>query len=91
MQKLRAGELLLVEIIVYILLWIVNDYLASMLSLILAGICLMVLLFSLAAELIEKSNVPRWFFSMLVVSVLAPLIAAALFIGFSGPPSWLLE
>ncbi len=92
MRKLRTGELLLIEIIIYILLWFANDFLATMLTVIQAGLCLLVLLFSGVAELIEKSNVPRWFYNILWVSIVAPIIAAALYIGLTGGlPSWIYE
>ncbi len=92
MQKIRASEVLLIEIILYILLWFANDFLATMLTVIQAGLCFLVLLFSLVAEWIEKSNVPRWFFNILWVSIVAPLLAAAIYIGFTGGlPTWIYE
>lgn len=89
MRKIRPLELLLSEMVIYILLWMINDYLATMLSLILGGIFLFILLFSLIVELIERSKVPRWYFSFLLVSVIAPVLAAAIYIGINGGLDWM--
>lgn len=91
MKKMRAGEILLAEMIIYLLLWFVNEYLATMLSLIFGSICLLILLISLIVEWIERSKVPRWYFMLMLMSVLAPLLTALLFVGINGGLTWLRE
>lgn len=88
-MRLRPVEILLLEIVIYLGLWLWNDYLATLLSLTFAGIFLFILLISLLAEWIERSKVPRWYYSLMIVSILAPLIAAALFLLFTGSLPWL--
>jgi len=60
-------------------LYLLNDYVATLLALILGGLALVGLLFSLLFELVESSKVPRAYFSILVLSILAPLTAAILY------------
>lgn len=89
MPKIRPLEILLVQVIIYLFLWIFDDYLASMLSLIIGGIMLFILLMSLVVELVERSKVPRWYFYFLGVSVLAPLIAGLVYLLISGGLGWM--
>ena len=72
-------EVFLVEAIVYLLLWMWNDYVATILTLSFTAIALFILLVSLVAELIERSKVPRWYFGLMVISVVTPLIVGVFF------------
>jgi len=90
MRNLRPVELLLIQIVIYFLLWMWDEYMATLLSLIWGGICLLVLLTSLVVEWIEKSNVPKWYFSFLWVSVLAPIMAAVIYSGIIGGIKWMV-
>jgi hypothetical protein len=72
-------ELLLAEIAAYLILWLLNDYLATLLSLVFGVIFLVILIATSIVELIEPSRVPRWYFKLMIVSVLAPLIAALVY------------
>jgi hypothetical protein len=91
MRSLSALEVFLLEIVVYLILWFSNDYLAVVLSLIFAGVLLVALLLALASELIERSKVPRRYFTIMVLSILAPFIVAAVFWAIQGPPDWLFR
>lgn len=89
MSKIRTTEILLIEVIIYLILWFFNEYLATMLSLILGTICLLILLISLVVEWIEHSKVPRWYFAFMFMSVLAPILAAIIYLGISGNMDWM--
>ena len=49
-----------------------------------AVIALFILLISLIAELLERSKVPRAYFWSMLVSVIAPILTAAIFVLFLG-------
>jgi len=89
MPRIRAIEIFLIEIVIYLLLWLYNDYMASLLSIIFASICLLILLISLIVEAIERSKVPRWYYWFLAASVFAPIIAAIIYILISGDLDWM--
>ena len=92
MLKLGPLEILFIETIFYFLLWMANDYLATMFSLILGSIFFLILLVSLIVEFIERSRVPRWYFTFMAMSVAAPILAAAIFFGVSGGTmEWMTE
>ncbi len=76
--------LFLIETIVFLAIWLMNDYLASLLSIILPVICFALLIISLIAERLEKSNVPKFYFQSMVVTIFAPLCAAILYITIMG-------
>ncbi|MCB0560782.1 MAG: hypothetical protein H6573_01375 [Lewinellaceae bacterium] len=89
MQRIRPIEAMLGEVVIYLLIWIANDYMAAMLSLIFGSIFLLILLTSLVVELVEKSKVPRWYFIFMGLSVLAPIIAALLYTLINQGLGWL--
>ena len=89
MQRIRPIEIMLGEVVIYLIIWIANDYMAAMLSLIFGSIFLLILLTSLVVELVEKSKVPRWYFIFMGLSVLAPIIAALLYTLINQGLGWL--
>jgi hypothetical protein len=88
MPKLRAIELLLIQVIFYLLLWLFNDYIATYLSLIFGSICFFILLFTGIAELLERSKVSRKYFLFMLMSVIAPVLAAMIFFFLGGEITW---
>ncbi len=88
MERIRPVEILLIEVVIYLIIWVANDYMAAMLSLIFGGIFLLILLASLAMELVERSKVPRLYFTFMWLSVLAPVIAAILYFLINRGMEW---
>lgn len=89
MERIRPFEIFLVQMAVYLLLWIFNEYLATLLSLVFGSICLLILLISLIVEVIERSKVPRWYFLFMGASVLAPFLAALIYLVIGGGLEWM--
>lgn len=83
-MKLSLLEILALEMALWLGLWLYSDYLATLLTLIIVAIVFAILLIALVAEWIEPSRVPRRYFWIMAISVLAPLLTAGLFIGFQG-------
>ena len=73
-------EIFLLEVVVWLGLWLLSDYLATLLTLIISAIVLAVLLIALTAEWIERSKVPRRYFHVMLLSIVAPVAAAALYL-----------
>lgn len=84
MKNLKPLELFLIQIIIYSILWLSNDYIATFLSLTFTAIFFFILLVSIIAEWIEPSKVPRWYFKFMLVSIIAPLVAGIFFVGIMG-------
>lgn len=89
MRALRSFEVFLIEVIVYIILWLSNEYLATMLSLIFGSICFFILTIALIAEWLEKSNINKNYFYFMAVSTLAPIVAAIIYLAIFGELAWL--
>lgn len=79
-NRLSLLEIFLLESVVWLALWLFNDYLATLLTIILTAIVFAVLMIALIAEWIERSKVPRKYFGVMGVSVLAPLVTALIYV-----------
>jgi hypothetical protein len=89
LKTLGSMEAFLVQVVLYLLLWLWDDYLAAVLSLIFGGIALSVLLLAKVTEWIEPSNAPKAYYRLMVVFSLAPLVAAVLGLLLGRGVSWL--
>ncbi|MEM9919204.1 MAG: hypothetical protein AAF990_13970 [Bacteroidota bacterium] len=89
MLGLRPLEIFLLQFILYMALWLWNDYLASLISLVFGAIFLFIFLLSLILEWIERSKVPRAYFILMLLSVLAPALAAICYLYLFQGVSWL--
>ena len=74
----------LIQFIIYTALWLISDFTATLVTLVFTAIFIFVLIISLIAEFIEPSKVPPWYFRFMIVSILAPIIAAGIFVGIMG-------
>jgi len=89
--RLTLLEIFLIEMVFWLGLWLSNDYLATLLTLTIGAIVLSVLLIALAAEAIEPTKVPRRYFWIMAVSILAPVLAAGLYVLLFGGKLGFLE
>ncbi len=88
--RLSLLEIFLLEMVLWLGLWLSNDYLATLLTLTIGAIVLSVLIIALAAEAIERSKVPRKYFWVMAISILAPLLAMGIYVLlFGGRLLWL--
>lgn len=78
--RLSLPEIFLLEVVAWLGLWLLNDYLATLLTLILGAIVSAVLAIALIAEAIERSKVPRRYFYIMLLSIAAPVCAAGLYL-----------
>ncbi|MBL7797905.1 MAG: hypothetical protein JNJ90_15535 [Saprospiraceae bacterium] len=84
-HRLSLSEIFLLELAIWLAVWLLNDYMAALLTVIVSAIVLAVLVIALLAEAIERSKVPRWYFWVMGLSILASLGAALLYaVLFSG-------
>ncbi|MEY3241288.1 MAG: hypothetical protein RIR11_2726 [Bacteroidota bacterium] len=79
MPKLSLLEIFLIEILVWMGLWLANEYLASLLTFILTPIVFAVLVIARISEFIERSKVPRIYFGVMLISTIAPILAALVY------------
>lgn len=71
--------LFLAQFIFYLVLFLLNDYLGTVLSLIMGSICLALWVLSRVVEWIQASRVSKVFYRAMFLSALAPLAAILLY------------
>jgi len=90
MQRFGAIELFVIEFILFALLWLISDYVGTLLSLGVSLTAFFILIISLIAEWIEPSKVPRWYFVFMMVTVFTPLLVGGIMIYiFEGELDWM--
>lgn len=70
--------------VIWLGLWLSNDYVATLLTLTIGAIVSAVLIIALIAELIERSKVPKRYFQIMGISILSIVLAALFYV-------WLFE
>ena len=82
--RLTLFEIFMLETVVMLGLWLLNDYVAALLTLILAAVVSAVLIIALISEWIERTKVPKKYFQAMGLSVLALVCAAVIYLAVSG-------
>lgn len=88
LDRLVSLESFLTQVVIYLLIWLLNDYLAVVLSLIFGGIALSVYVISKLVELVETSRVPKVYYRFMVMCFTAPALAAIVGILLRNGLSW---
>lgn len=87
--RLSLLEIFLLELVCYLVIWLLNEYLATLLTFILTAIVFAVLVIAGISEMIEQSKVPRQYFYIMALSVVAPVLAALVYLFiFGGNIKW---
>jgi hypothetical protein len=74
----RSVELALIELIIFMLLWFWDSFIAFYFTLALSFVCLAVFIISLIAEWIEPSRINKFYFYAMGISVFVPWVAAGI-------------
>lgn len=77
-------EIFLIQVLCYTLLWLFDNYAATLISIIFPVLFFFLLLVAGLAELIDRSKIPRWYFIFMILSILAPIITAIIFVTVVG-------
>ena len=88
-MRIGLVEIVLIQIVLYLLLWITDEFTASLLCVVIPVIFFSVLVIALIAEWIEPSKVPRIFFMTLGVSIVIPIITLISYFMIFGTFGWL--
>ncbi len=79
LAKLSLGEIFLLQLILWLLLWLFNDYVATLLTLCVGAVVSAVLLVALLSEAVERSKVPKRYFYVMAISIVAIISAAGIY------------
>jgi len=81
---ITAIEILLVQVVVFMILWIFLPFWASLLTFIIPMIGVPILLIALIAELLERTRISRLYFVVMFVTILVPPAVAFIYNFLSG-------
>lgn len=89
--RINLVIILLLQAVIYSGIWLWNEYVAVYLSLIFPGMILVILIIAGIADLIEPSRIPGWYYGLMIVSIITPLIIGAVFYYlYEGRLDWLV-
>ena len=77
-------EIALLQVVCYAALWLMSDYTATLLTVIFPILFLAILIISFLAELVQSSKIPHFYYWFMVVSILVPILTAAIFVAALG-------
>lgn len=84
--------IILSQAVIYLFIWLWNEYVASYITLIFPIMILVILILTLIADWIEPSRIPGWYYKVMIISILIPIIIGAIFYFINeGKIGWLLE
>jgi len=78
--NLGLTEIALFQVLFYAGFWVMSDYTATLLTIVLPVIFLFLLIISLLAEFIDKSKTPKWYFKFMLISIIVPILTAIVFV-----------
>jgi hypothetical protein len=88
--RTNLAIILLLQAVIYSGLWLWNEYVAVYLTLIFPGVILVILIIAGIADLIEPSRIPGWYYGLMIVSIVTPLLIGAVFYYlYEGRLDWL--
>jgi len=92
MPRLRLVEIFLLQVIFYTGLWLVNEYVASYLCLILPVVAAVILFLTWIADLIEPARIGARYYYVMGITVIAPvLVGVAFYLIYQGDITWLRD
>ena len=72
------------ECIIFCVVWLWDEYVATYATIILPGVMAIILLLSLIADWIEPARIPKWYYYIMVISILIPLVVGMFFVYIDG-------
>ena len=86
LSEIRNVEIFLAQCVLYMLLWLIDEYTATLVTSVLVPILGGILIIALIAELVDRSKISNRYFYIMLLSIAAPILVAAgygLIIGFN--------
>ena len=84
--------IILAQAVLYSALWLWNEFVASYVTLVFPAMIAVILLISAIADWIEPSRISKWYYVIMIVSILIPIVIAGIFYTiYDGRINWLQE
>ncbi|MDZ4748509.1 MAG: hypothetical protein SH808_08480 [Saprospiraceae bacterium] len=89
--RINLAIIVLLQAVIYSGIWLWNEYVAAYLTFIFPGVILVILIIAGLADLIEPSRIPGWYYGLMFISIITPLIIGAVFYFlYEGRLDWLV-
>lgn len=86
-QLVIAG---LIQGVIYCGIWLWNEYVASYITIIFPVMIALILILSAIADWIEPSRIPKWYYALMIISIVIPILVGALFyMMYGGKIEWM--
>ena len=79
LKNIGIVEICLLQGILFTLMWFFDSYFATLITAILVPMFSVILLAALIAELLDRSNVPKWYFKLMALSIVILLLIGAFY------------
>lgn len=79
MPRLSLFEITLIQLIFYIGLHLMDEYIGFLCSLVIGVIALAIYLVSLITEMVERSKVPGWYYKLMLITTITPILVLLVF------------
>ncbi len=83
-MRLSLFEIFLIQVTIYCALWLVDEFLASYMSLVIPGIALAILTIAGISEMIEPSRISRKYYWVMAITIVTPLLIGGGFLLLTG-------
>ena len=81
----------LLQAVIYSVIWLWNEYVAAYLTIIFPAMILVILVIGTIADLIEPSRIPRWYYGLMIISIVIPVVIGGVFYYlYHGRLDWLV-
>ena len=88
--RTHFASILLIQAVVYAVLWLYDEFVASYVTLVFPAMILLILVLALIADWIEPSRIPAWYYTLMIASILIPICIGAIFYFiYDGRIEWL--
>lgn len=69
----------LFQAVLYAIIWLWNEFVAAYITLIFPSMILLLLLLAIIADWIEPSRIPKWYYMLMIISAVIPVLIGAIF------------
>ncbi len=84
--------IILSQAVIYLSIWLWNEYVASYITLIFPAMILVILVLGLIADWIEPSRIPGWYYKIMIISIVIPVLIGVVFYFINdGKIGWLIK
>lgn len=91
MPRISYVESVLIQFILYAAVWLIDEFVGSLLCILIPPIALATLIISGIIERIEKSNIPRTYYIHMTLIIFCPIVVGLAFVVlYKGQLDWII-